>query len=115
MAADKQIIINTLNWIKKEGGAAVFEIGDHFVQAASTIPSEMYCEAVSHHYHSAISMQLENSFTQMGFLLQEGGNYSRNYFAGDDKAVENFANDIMKIFEELYHSDINMPFEVTEL
>ncbi len=115
MAADKQIIINTLNWIKSEGGAAVFTIGDHFVQAASILPLEMYCEAVSHHYHTSLDIHLENSFTQMGFLLTEGGNYNRKYFTGDEAAIEKFADDIVKIFVDLYRSDINLPFEVTEI
>jgi hypothetical protein len=115
MAADKQIILNTLNWIKREGGAAVFAIGDHFVQAAATLPDEIYCEAVSHHYHSSLDIQLENAFTHMGFVLQEGGNYNRKYYSGDAGSIEKLADDIMKIFNELYHSDINLPFEVTEL
>ena len=115
MAADKQIIINTLNWVKSEGSAAVFTIGDHFVQAASILPYEMYCEAVSHHYHASLDIHLESSFVQMGFLLAEGGNYNRKYYTGDEAAIEKLADDIMKIFGEIYRSDINLPFEVTEL
>lgn len=115
MAADKQIIINTLNWIKNEGGAAVFAIGDHFVQAASTVPSEMYCEAVSHHFHTSLDINLEYTFIGMGFLLAEGGNYNRKYYTGDDASIEKFADDIVKIFSEIYRSDINLPFEVTEV
>lgn len=115
MAADKQVILNTLDWVKTNGGAAVFAIGDHFVQVASTLPDEIYCEAVSHHYHSSLDIQLESAFIQMGFLLQEGGNYNRKYYSGDEASVNKLADDIMKIFNELYRSDINLPFEVTEL
>ncbi|MEO8513103.1 MAG: hypothetical protein ABI543_06075 [Ignavibacteria bacterium] len=115
MAADKQIIINTLNWVKSEGSAAVFTIGDQYVQTASILPAEMYCEAVSHHYHSLIDIHLESSFIKMGFSLAEGGNYNRKYYTGDEFSIEKFAEDIMKIFGEIYRSDINLPFEVTEL
>ena len=115
MAADKQEIINSLNYIKKESGAVVFAIGDHYVQAASTMPDEIYCEAVSHHYHLAINIGLESSFVQMGFLLQEGGNYNRKYSVKDDTAIEKLADDIVRIFNELYISDHTLPFEVTEL
>ncbi len=115
MAADKQIIINTLNWIKNDSGAAVFAIGEHYVQVTSTLPAEMYCEAISHHYHSSLDIQLESSFVKMGYLLAEGGNYNRKYYTGDEASIEKFADDIMKIFDEVYRSDINLPFEVTEL
>ncbi len=115
MAADKQEIINSLNYILKESGAVVFAIGEHYVQAASTLPDEIYCEAVSHHYHSAINIGLESSFLNMGYVLQEGGNYSRRYNAGDNSAIEKIADDIIKIFGELYISDHTLPFEITEL
>src|SRR5690242_1151790 len=109
MAADKQIIINTLNWVKSEGGAAVFTIGDHFVQAASIQPSEMYCEAVSHHFHTSLDINLESSFIGMGFLLAEGGNYNRKYYTGDEGSIEKLADDIVKIFNDIYRSDIHLP------
>ncbi len=115
MAADKQEIINSLNYINKESGAVVFAIGDHYVQAASTIPDEIYCEAVSHHYHLAINIGLEGSFINMGYLLKEGGNYTKRYSAGSGNEIENIANEIVKIFNELYISDPELPFEVTEL
>ena len=112
MAADKQIILNTLNWIIKENSAAVFTIEDHYVQVAVEGPSEIYCEAVSHHYHSSIDINLESSFVKMGFLLEEGGNYSRRYHGwGPDR----IADDIVYIFEEIYRSDPAAEFEVTEL
>ena len=79
MAADRQIILDTLNRIINESGAAVFTIEDHYVQVAVEGPSEIYCEAVSHHYHSSIDINLESSFVKMGFHLEEGGNYSRRY------------------------------------
>lgn len=115
MAADKQIIINTLRWIINENSAAVFAIDEHFVQAAVSLPNEIYCEAVSHHYHSGINIGLESAFIEMGFHLEEGGNYSRRYYTADAAMVEKLADDIVKIFEELYHSDPSKPFEVTEL
>ena len=112
MAADKQIILNTLNWIIKENSAAVFAIGDHYVQVAVEGPSEIYCEAVSHHYHSEIAINLESSFVEMGFLLEEGGNYSRRYHGW---GADRIADDIVFIFEEIYRSDPAAEFEVTEL
>ncbi len=115
MAADKQEIINSLNYIRNENGAVVFAIGEHFVQAASALPDEIYCEAVSHHYYSGINIALESSFINMGFLLLEGGNYSRKYHAVSDADIEKIADDILKIFNELYISDHTLPFEVTEL
>lgn len=115
MAADKQIIMNTLNWILNENSAAVFAIDKHYVQAAVSQPGEIYCEAVSHHYHSAVDIGLESAFINMGFHLEEGGNYSRRYYAADAAMVEKLAIDIIKIFEELYRSDPSKPFEVTEL
>ena len=114
MAVDKQIILNTLNWIIKENSAAVFAIGDHYVQVAASIsmPEEIYCEAVSHHYHSAIDINLESSFVKMGFLLEEGGNYGRRYLG---VGAERLADDIVFIFEEIYRSNPAAEFEVTEL
>ncbi|MBZ0202387.1 MAG: hypothetical protein K8I03_05150 [Ignavibacteria bacterium] len=115
MAADKQIIIDALNTAIAGGGAVVFAIGDHFVQAAATAPGEMVAEAVSHHFHSGIDIGLESSFAAMGFGLEEGCNYSRNYSAGDAAEVEKIANDFMRIFNELYHADVSLAFEVSEV
>lgn len=115
MTADKQIITNTLNWILNENSAAVFAIDEHYVQVAVTLPGEIYCEAMSHHYHTAIDIGLESAFISMGFHLEEGGNYSRRYSTADTAVVEKLADDIFKIFEELYRSDPAKPFEVTEL
>ena len=100
MAADKQIIINTINWILNESSAAVFAIDEHYVQAAVTLP---------------VDIGLESAFINMGFHLEEGGNYSRRYYTADAAVVEKLADDIVKIFEELYRSDPAKPFEVTEL
>ena len=115
MAADRQLIIDALKNAKESEGAVVFAIGDHYVQANSVSSVEMYVEAVSHHYHSGIDIGLESSFTKMGFLLTEGGNYNRKYFTADEAAIGVLADDMMKIFNELYRSDINLPFEVTEV
>jgi hypothetical protein len=115
MAADKQIIINTLRWILNENSAAVFAIDEHYVQAAVSMPNEIYCEALSHHYHSAIDIALVSAFINMGFHLEEGGYYSRRYYISDDSDLERFAGDVVKIFEKLYKSDPAKPFEVTEL
>lgn len=115
MAADKNIILSALLNAQSEGGAVVFTIGDHYVQAAAASPGEMLCEAVSHHYHSGIDIALESSFTQTGFMLEDGGNYSRKYSVIDSASIEQIADDIMKIFEEIYHSDISLPFEVSEV
>ncbi|MBN8584107.1 MAG: hypothetical protein J0M37_03365 [Ignavibacteria bacterium] len=115
MAADKQIIADTLNWIFREKSAAIFAIEDHYVQAAAALPSDIYCEAVSHHYHSAIDIGLESKFTELGFHLEEGGNYSRRYYAGNEDSAEKIAADILYIFEEIFRSNPNAPFEVTEL
>ena len=115
MAADKQIIIEALNNAMRDGTGAVFAIGEFYVQAAIVSPGEILSEAVSHHYHSGIDISLESSFTAMGYLLEEGGNYSRKYNANDAAAVEKIAADYIKIFEELYRADPDLPFEVTEL
>ncbi|MBZ0202391.1 MAG: hypothetical protein IT281_05360 [Ignavibacteria bacterium] len=115
MAADKQIIIDALNTAIAGGGAVVFAIGDHFVQAAATAPGEIVAEAVSHHFHSGIDIGLESSFAAMGFGLEEGGNYGRKYSTGDAASVEKIADDFMRIFDELYHADINLPFEVSDV
>ncbi len=112
MAADRQIILDTLNRIINETGAAVFTIGDHYVQVAVEGPSEIYCEAVSHHYHSSIDINLESSFVKMGFLLEEEGNYRRRYLG---VGAERLADDIVFIFEEIYRSNPAAEFEVTEL
>ncbi|MBE2227382.1 MAG: hypothetical protein IAE93_08575 [Ignavibacteria bacterium] len=112
MAADKQIIINTVNWLIKENSAAIFAIGEHYVQAASSMPGEIYCEAVSHHYHSGVDIGLESAFIKMGFHLEEAGNYSRRYLSAE---AERIADDIVYIFEEIYGSDPATEFEVTEL
>ncbi len=115
MAADRQIIVDALNTAIADGGAVVFAIGDHFVQAAVTGPGEIVAEAVSHHYHSGIDIGLESSFAAMGFGLEEGGNYSRKYSTINASAVEKIADDFLRIFEELYHADASLPFEVSEI
>lgn len=79
MAADKQLIKNTLISSLNDNGAVVFALGDHYVQTAAVSPNEIYCEAVSHHYHSSLEISLESEFTKLGFHLEEGGNYSRRY------------------------------------
>jgi len=112
---DKNIIKSKIEELNQIGSAAIFEIGDHYVQLASVSRGMVKCEAVSHHYHSAIDISLESSFTAMGFHLEEGGNYSRVYMINSESEVEKLTSDIEKIFKDLYHSDENAPFAVTDI
>ena len=115
MNIDKEIIKSTINELIISRSAVIFEIGDHYVQLAASSPGEMICEAVSHHYHSAIDISLESNFSAMGFHLEEGGNYSRIYPLNNDAEINILANDIEKIFKDIYKADENAPFGVTEL
>jgi hypothetical protein len=116
MNADKNIIKEKLqNLVDTGGEAVVFALGDYYVQAANAAPGELYCEAVSHHYHSSIETSLESGFIAMGFHLEEGGNYSRSCRAGSPDEIDKIADDIVKIFSDLYRAGDNEPFEVTEM
>jgi hypothetical protein len=115
MNLDKNIIKDKLREISISGSAVVFDIAGHYVQLACTEPGKLYCEAVSHHFHSAINTGLEASFAAMGFHLEEGGNYSRVYSAGTDTEFEKIAGDIEIIFRDLYHADESAPFEVSDV
>ncbi len=115
MNADKTIIKEKLNEIIKNGTAVVFEIAGHYVQLAAAEPGRLYCEAVSHHFHSAIDIGLEASFAAMGFHLEEGGNYSRVYPASTDEDLEKIASDAEYIFAHIYRSDDSAPFEVNDV
>ena len=115
MAADKQLIKNTLISSLNDNGAVVFALGDHYVQTAAVSPNEIYCEAVSHHYHSSLEISLESEFTKLGFHLEEGGNYSRRYSIASGSDIDKLTEDIVFIFEVIYKADSNLPFEISEL
>ena len=115
MNVDKNIIKSKIEELNQTGSAAIFEIGEHYVQLAVNSPGEMICEAVSHHYHSAINISLESSFAAMGFHLEEGGNYSRVYSVKTDEEIGKLTDDIEKIFKDLYHADESAPFAVTDI
>jgi hypothetical protein len=115
MTADKQLIKNTLINSLKENSAAVFALGSHYVQTAAISPQEIYCEAVSHHYHSLLDISLETAFTNLGFHLEEGGNYSRRYLIESSSNINKLAEDIVYIFENIYESESGLPFEISEL
>ena len=51
----------------------------------------------------------------MGFHIEEGGNYSRIYPVNNESEIAKLADDIEKIFKDLYHADETAPFGVTEL
>lgn len=116
MNVDKNIILEKIEELKRDGTAVVFEYGDHYVQIAAQSPGEFYVEAVSHHYHSAIDIGLESSFAAMGFHLEEGGNYSRVYPAGAISETDKLADDIVRIFRDLYQAGgNNEPFVVNDI
>lgn len=115
MNLDKNIIKEKLGEICKAGAAIVFEISEHYVQLAAAEPGRLYCEAVSHHFHSGIDIGLEASFAAMGFHLEEGGNYSRAYPAATPEDLDKIADDIEVIFRDLYHADSTAPFEVNDV
>ena len=115
MNLDKNIITEKIKELKQTGAAAIFTIGEHYVQLATRSPNEMYAEALSHHYHNAIDIGLEGSFTAMGFKLEEGGNYSRVYTVNAEEEISGLAGDIERIFRDLYRADENAPFEVSDV
>jgi len=116
MNVDKNIIKEKIEELKRNGTAVVFECGDYYVQIAAHSPGELYVEAVSHHYHSSINIGLESSFAAMGFHLEEGGNYSRVYPAGATSETDMLADDIVKIFSDLYLAgSSNEPFVVNDI
>jgi len=116
MNVDRNIILEKIEELKRDGTAVVFEVGDYYVQLAANNPGEMYVEAVSHHYHSAINIGLESSFSAMGFHLEEGGNYSRVYPTGAISETEKLADEIVRIFRDLYQAgNNNEPFVVNDI
>jgi hypothetical protein len=116
MNADKNIIKEKLQSLVDSGGeAVVFALGDYYVQAANAPSGGLYCEAVSHHYHSSIDTSLEGGFIAMGFHLEEGGNYSKNCPVSGPADIDKLSDDIVKIFRDLYRAGDNEPFEVTEM
>jgi len=115
MNYDKNIVKDKLEEICRNGAAVVFEIGGHYVQLAAVEPGRLYCEAASHHFHSAIDIGLEASFAAMGFHLEEGGNYSRAYPASTAGDLEKIVDEMELIFRDLYHADSSAPFEVNDV
>lgn len=115
MNLDKQIIKEKLSEISQNSSAAVFAIGDHYVQAASHEAGKIYAEAVSHHYHSGIGIGLESSFASLGYKLEEGGNYSKVYTISSDNDLDAIANEFEAIFKNYYNADSNLPFEVDDV
>lgn len=115
MNLDKQIIKEKIADILLAGTAAVFTIGDHFVQLAAQSSDVIYAEAVSHHFHSGLGIGLEASFASLGFKLEEGGNYSRVYPAASGSDIEKITEDIEVIFRDFYHASPTAPFEVDDV
>lgn len=115
MNLDKQIIKEKLSEISQNGSAAVFSIGDYFVQAASHEAGKIYAEAVSHHYHSGLGIGLESGFASLGYKLEEGGNYSRVYPVGSSQELDKIADDFEYIFKNYYITDPSLPFEVEDV
>lgn len=115
MNLDKQIIKEKIADILLAGTAAVFTIGDHFVQLAAQSNDTIYAEAVSHHFHERLGIGLEASFVSLGYKLEEGGNYSRIYPAASGDDIDKITNDIEHIFRDLYNASSTAPFEVDDV
>lgn len=115
MNLDKQIIKEKIADILLAGTAAVFSIGDHFVQLAAQSSDTIYAEAVSHHFHEGLGIGLEASFASLGFKLKEGGNYSKVYPAAASHDIDKITDDIELIFRDYYHADASAPFEVDDV
>jgi hypothetical protein len=112
---DKQIIKEKLSDIILSGSAAVFSIGEHFVQLAAQGPDTLYSEAVSHHFHAGLNIGLEASFASLGYKLEEGGNYSKVYTVKSGEDIDKVTNEIEIIFRDYYHAGHTEPFEVTDV
>jgi hypothetical protein len=115
MHLDKQIIKEKLSDIILTGSAAVFSIGDHFVQLAAQSPTVLYAEAVSHHFHSGLGIGLEASFAALGYKLEEGGNYSKVYTINTGDDIDKITDEIEIIFRDYYHASPTAPFEVDDV
>ena len=115
MNLDKQIITEKLSDILLNETAAVFSIGDFYVQAAARDSATIYAEAVSHHYHGGIGIGLESSFSGLGYKLEEGGNYSKIYPAGSSHEIDKIADDFERIFKNFYNADHKLPFAVDDV
>ncbi len=109
MNLDKQIINEKLADILIEGSAAVFAIGDLYIQ------DTLYTEAVSHHYHSGLNINLEAGFASLGYALEEGGNYSKIYTVNTGHDIDKITGEVEVIFRDLYHADPSAPFEVSDV
>ena len=115
MNLDKQIIKEKISDILISGSAAVFSIGDFFVQAASTDKDKIYAEAVSHHFHAGLNIGIEASFAALGYHLEEGGNYSKIYTVNTGDDIDRITNEFEIIFRDYYHANPAAPFEVDDV
>lgn len=115
MNLDKQIIKEKVSEINQTMAAAVFSIGDFYVQAAAQGKGKIYTEALSHHYHSGLGIGLEAGFASLGFKLEEGGNYSKVYTINSEADLDKLAGDFEYIFKNFYNADPNLPFEVEDV
>lgn len=115
MNLDKQIIKEKISDILINGSAAVFSIGDFFIQAAAQDSATIYAEAVSHHYHNGLGIGLEAGFSGLGYKLEEGGNYSKVYPAGSSHEIDKIADDFEYIFKNFYKADPGLPFAVEDV
>ncbi len=115
MNLDKQIIKEKLSDIIISGSAAVFTIGDFYVQASGQAKDKLYAEAVSHHYHSGIGIGLEASFASLGYKLEEGGNYSKVYNINTGHDIDAVTDEFEIIFRDYYHASPTAHFEVDDV
>lgn len=115
MNLDKQIIKEKITELNQTMAAAVFSIGDFYVQAAAQSRGKIYAEAVSHHYHSGLGIGLESGFAALGFKLEEGGNYSKVYSIEGEGGADKIAEDFEYIFKNFYTADPDLPFEIEDV
>lgn len=115
MNLDKQIIKEKISDILISGSAAVFTIGDHYVQAAAQDKTTLYAEAVSHHFHAGLGIGLESNFAALGFKLEEGGNYSKVYTINTGADIDSVTDEFEVIFRDFYRAEPTAPFEVDDV
>lgn len=115
MSSNTGIIKSKIEELKQTEAAAIFGIGDYYVQLAPAGQGEMYCEALSHNYNPAVNAALEGSFAAMGFRLEKDANYSKVYPVNTAQEIDMLVNDIERIFIELYRTDYNAHMEVTDV
>jgi hypothetical protein len=115
MSKNKEIIKSKIEDLKQKGSAVIFDIVGQYVQLVRAKPGMLYCEAVSHNFNPAVSKALEESFSAMGFKLDEKANYSRNYTVNTAEEINKLVQDINKIFTELYRLQPDAQMEVIEV